>query len=72
MLAANLRRVFSGVVAGNVRTQALNAIEKEGPFQIHGDATIIKLMDELLQSFIEEHRMKIDQQNYKPCYEIIP
>ena len=72
MLAANLRRAFSGVVAGNIRTQALNAIEIDGPFKIHGDATIMKLMDELLQSFIEEHRMKIDQQNYKPCYEIIP
>ncbi|MEJ2230119.1 MAG: nucleotide 5'-monophosphate nucleosidase PpnN [Nitrospirales bacterium] len=71
MLAANLRRAFSGVVAGNIRTQALNAIEKDGPFKIHGDSTIMKLMDELLQSFIEENRMKIDQQNYKPCYEII-
>jgi len=70
-LAANLRRAFSGVVAGNIRTQALNAIEREGPFKIHGDATIMKMMDELLQSFIQEHRMKIDQQNYKPCYEII-
>jgi predicted Rossmann-fold nucleotide-binding protein len=72
MLAANLRRVFSGVVAGNIRTQALNAIEKDGPFKIHGEATIMKLIDELLQSFIEENRMKIDQQHYKPCYEIVP
>lgn len=72
MLAANLRRAFSGVVAGNIRTQALNAIEKNGPFRIHGDTTIMKLMDELLQSFIRDHRMKIDQQNYKPCYQIIP
>jgi pyrimidine/purine-5'-nucleotide nucleosidase len=71
MLAANLRRAFSGVVAGNIRPQALRAIEKNGPFKIHGDATIMKLMDELLLSFIHEHRMKIDQQNYKPCYEII-
>jgi len=72
LLAANLRRAFSGVVAGNIRTQALNAIEKNGPFKIHGDSTIMKLMDELLQSFIQEHRMKIDQENYQPCYEIIP
>jgi hypothetical protein len=71
MLAANLRRAFSGVVAGNIRPQALRAIEKNGPFKIHGDATIMKLMDELLLSFIHEHRMKIDQQNYLPCYEII-
>ena len=70
-LAANLRRAFSGVVAGNIRTQALMAIEQEGPFKIRGEATIMKMMDELLQSFIQDHRMKIDQQNYQPCYEII-
>lgn len=71
MLAANLRRAFSGVVAGNIRLEALKAIEKNGPFEIHGDSRIMKLMDELLLSFIKEHRMKIDQQNYIPCYEII-
>ncbi|MGB0909273.1 MAG: nucleotide 5'-monophosphate nucleosidase PpnN [Nitrospirales bacterium] len=71
MLAANLRRAFSGIVAGNVKSQALNAIEKKGPFKIHGDPTFMKLMDELLQSFIAQNRMKIDQENYKPCYEII-
>jgi pyrimidine/purine-5'-nucleotide nucleosidase len=54
-----------------VKPQVLNAIEKNGPFTIHGDSTIMKLMDELLQSFINQHRMKIDQQNFKPCYEII-
>ena len=58
-------------VAGHVKPQALNAIEQQGPFKINGDPTIMKLMDELLQSFIEDNRMKIDQQHYKPCYEII-
>lgn len=72
MLAANLRRAFSGIVAGHVKTQTLNAIEKNGPFEIHGDATIMKLMDDLLRSFIKQHRMKIDQRNFKPCYEITP
>ena len=71
LLAANLRRAFSGIVAGNVKSQALSAIEKHGPFKIHGDPAIMKLMDELLHSFITQNRMKIDQQNYKPCYEII-
>ena len=71
MLAANLRRAFSGIVAGHVKPHALNAIEKDGPFKIHGDPTIMKLMNELLQSFIKQHRMKIDQKNFKPCYEII-
>ena len=71
LMAANLRRVFSGIVAGHVKPQVLNAIEQHGPFKIHGDSTIMKLMDELLQSFIRQHRMKIDQENFKPCYEII-
>ncbi|GJL66121.1 MAG: LOG family protein [Nitrospirales bacterium] len=70
MLAANLRRAFSGIVAGNVKPQALNAIEQQGPFTIHGDATIMKLMDDLLESFVKQHRMKIDQQHYTPCYRI--
>lgn len=71
MLAANLRRAFSGIVAGHVKPQALNAIEQHGPFEIHGDPTIMKLMDELLQSFVSQRRMKIDQENFKPCYQII-
>jgi len=71
LLAANLRRAFSGIVAGHVKPHALNAIEKDGPFKIHGDPTIMKLMNELLQSFIKQHRMKINQENFKPCYEII-
>ncbi|MEX2490210.1 MAG: nucleotide 5'-monophosphate nucleosidase PpnN [Nitrospirales bacterium] len=71
LLAANLRRAFSGIVAGHVKPHALNAIERYGPFMIHGDSTIMKLMDELLQSFIKQHRMKIDQENFQQCYEII-
>ncbi len=71
MLAANLRRAFSGIVAGHVKPQALNAIEQHGPFEIHGDPTIMKLMDKLLQSFVSQRRMKIDQANFKPCYQII-
>jgi pyrimidine/purine-5'-nucleotide nucleosidase len=71
LLAANLRRATSGIVAGNIRHQALNAIEKAGPFKIHGESTIMKLMDEILQSFIKDRRMKIDQENYQPCYEIV-
>ena len=70
LLAANLRRAFSGIVAGHVKPYALNAIEQQGPFPINGDSTIMKLMDDLLLSFITQHRMKIDQKNYQPCYEI--
>ena len=71
MLAANFRRACSGIVAGHVKAQALNAIEKRGSFQIHGDAGMMKMLDDLLQTFIAQHRMKIDQHDYHPCYEIV-
>jgi len=37
-LAANLRRAFSGIVAGNVKDEGIRAIEKHGHFEIRGDA----------------------------------
>ncbi len=66
-LAANLRRAFSGVVAGNVKEQGVRAIEQHGHFEIHGDSA----MDALLASFVEQHRMKLPGKKYIPCYKII-
>jgi predicted Rossmann-fold nucleotide-binding protein len=71
LLAANLRRAFSGVVAGNVKDQGIRAIEKNGPFQISGDAGIMASMDALLTSFVAHHRMKLPGKKYTPCYQII-
>lgn len=71
MLAANLRRAFSGVVAGNVKDQGIRAIEKNGPFEISGDAGIMASMDALLTSFVAHHRMKLPGKKYIPCYRII-
>lgn len=71
MLAANLRRAFSGVVAGNVKDQGIRAIERHGRFQIHGDASIMGPMDALLHSFVIQHRMKLPGKTYNPCYDII-
>lgn len=70
-LAANLRRVFSGIVAGNVKDEGIRAIEKHGLFEINGDKAIMDLMDELLASFVEQHRMKLPGREYKPCYRIV-
>lgn len=52
-LAAQLRRAFSGVVAGNVKLQGIQEIERHGLFELHGDATIMAHMDRLLSSFVE-------------------
>ncbi len=71
LLAANLRRAFSGVVAGNVKNQGIRAIEEHGPFEIHGDAEIMNSMDELLTAFVEHHRMRLPGKKYTPCYRII-
>jgi len=71
LLAANLRRAFSGVVAGNVKDEGVRAIEKHGHFEINGDAEIMAHMDSLLASFVEQNRMKLDGKKYKPCYKII-
>jgi hypothetical protein len=71
MLAANLRRAFSGVVAGNVKDQGIRAIEKYGRFEIHGDGNIMNPMDELLASFVAQHRMKLPGKKYNPCYRIV-
>lgn len=70
-LAANLRRVFSGIVAGNVKDEGIRAIEQYGHFEIRGDEDIMALMDSLLASFVEQHRMKLPGKKYVPCYKII-
>jgi len=71
LLAANLRRAFSGVVAGNVKDEGIRAIEKHGHFEIRGDATIMDPMDALLASFVDQQRMKLPGKDYVPCYRII-
>ncbi|MGL4755002.1 MAG: nucleotide 5'-monophosphate nucleosidase PpnN [Aeromonadaceae bacterium] len=70
-LAANLRRAFSGIVAGNVKEGGLRAIERHGPFQLHGDKQLMKLIDRLLKNFVAQGRMKLPGSDYVPCYEII-
>jgi len=71
LLAANLRRAFSGVVAGNVKDDGIRAIEEHGHFEIRGEPGIMESMDTLLTSFVEQHRMKLPGKTYIPCYRII-
>lgn len=70
LLAANLRRMFSGVVAGNVKAEGIRVIEEKGHFEIRGDARIMEPMDSLLASFVEQQRMKLPGKEYIPCYRI--
>ena len=70
VLAANLRRVFSGIVSGNVREDTAALIDREGPFEINGSAKIMGLLDELLAAFVDQKRMKISGNDYEPCYRV--
>jgi len=71
-LAANLRRVFSGIVAGNVKDKGIRLIEQHGSYQIQGEAAVMQPLDRLLQAFVEQHRMKLPGGTaYVPCYRMV-
>ncbi|HET8940888.1 MAG TPA: nucleotide 5'-monophosphate nucleosidase PpnN [Rudaea sp.] len=70
LLAADLRRAFSGIVAGNVKEEGLRAIAAHGPFEIDGDPDIMRALDKLLASFVAQQRMKLPGKTYVPCYRV--
>jgi len=70
-LASNLRRVFSGIVAGNVKESGISAIEKNGLYQINGDQSIMLPLDKLLTAFVKQGRMKLPGSKYEPCYKLV-
>jgi len=69
-LAANLRRAFSGIVAGNVKEHGIRAVEEKGPFEIRAEPDMLAAMDDLLQRFVQQRRMKLEGE-YTPCYTLI-
>ncbi len=71
-LAANLRKAFSGIVAGNVKSDTIKQVEELGPFKLKGDPHLLALMDELLGEFVAQQRMKLPGTRYVPCYQISP
>jgi len=70
-LAANLRRAFSGIVTGNVKEYGVKAIDRYGPYELAGDATIMGLLDELLAAFVAQRRMKLPGTEYRPVYRLV-
>ena len=70
-LAANLRRTFSGIVAGNVKEYGIRAIEQYGPFELHGETALVAQLDALLAAFVEQRRMKIATGEYRPVYRLV-
>ena len=69
-LAADLRRAFSGIVAGNVKEAGMRRIAERGPFQINGATDMMASLDALLRAFVEQRRMKISGE-YKPVYQVM-
>ncbi|OBX05554.1 LOG family protein [Gallibacterium genomosp. 3] len=71
-LVSNLRRAFSGIVAGNIKPDTIDEVEKHGIFKLHGDPMVLEQMEILLKSFVAQHRMKLPSaEEYLPCYEIV-
>jgi pyrimidine/purine-5'-nucleotide nucleosidase len=69
VLARELRKLFSGIVAGNIKQGTVARIAQHGPFEITAEPLITKPLDQLLTSFVDQGRMKI-KGNYVPCYRV--
>jgi len=70
LLAAELRRAFSGIVAGNIKDFGIRAVEEKGPYQLRGDPQVVAGLGDLLSAFVEQGRMKLDSSSYRPCFEL--
>ncbi|HET9331270.1 MAG TPA: nucleotide 5'-monophosphate nucleosidase PpnN, partial [Steroidobacteraceae bacterium] len=70
-LAANLRRAFSGIVTGNVKEIGIQAIDREGPYELAGDPAVMRLIDELLAAFVTQRRMRLPGSAYRPVYRLV-
>jgi hypothetical protein len=70
-LAANLRRAFSGIVTGNVKELGIQAIEREGPYELAGDPAVMQLLDDLLAAFVIQRRMRLPGSAYRPVYRLV-
>jgi hypothetical protein len=70
LLAAELRRAFSGIVAGNVKETGIRLIDEHGPFEIRGEPALVEQLDALLAAFVRQGRMRIGG-DYRPCYRVV-
>jgi hypothetical protein len=70
-LAANLRRAFSGIVTGNVKEYGIKAIERDGPYELSGDPSLMRLLDDLLSAFVAQRRMRLPGSIYRPVYRLV-
>ena len=69
-LCYEIRRAFSGIVAGTIKEQGQREVARLGPFQISGDQSVVDQLGNLLDQFVRQKRLKVAAQNYRPCYEV--
>ena len=53
------------------REAGIQAIERHGPFAIRGEPAIMQSLDQLLDGFVREQRMRLPGREYTPCYRIV-
>jgi hypothetical protein len=70
-LAADLRKAFSGIVSGNVKEFGREQIATKGVYKIAGDKELMAKLDVLLQSFVDQKRMKLPGSDYTPVFEVL-
>jgi len=72
-LASQLRRAFSGLVAGNVKAFGVEQVRLHGPYQLRGDGRLMESIDSLLRMMVREQRMKLGERevDYRPCYNLV-
>lgn len=72
-LAGQLRRAFSGLVAGNVKAFGIEQVRLHGPYQLHGEPRLLGNIDRLLRLLVKQQRMKLGEgeRDYRPCYRIV-
>ncbi len=70
-LVADLRRAFSGIVAGNVKDSGIRQVRERGPWELRADPALLAPLDTLLEHFVKDGRMKLNGRDYEPCYRLL-
>jgi len=54
-----------------VKELGIQAVEREGPYELTGDPTVLLLLDELLTEFVAQGRMRLPGSTYRPVYRLV-
>jgi len=54
-----------------VKEIGIQAIEREGPYELAGDPAVMRLIDELLAAFVTQRRMRLPGSAYRPVYRLV-